>query len=112
MKMREPNNSDPKSGRGTDSPLEQWHLRLYVAGMTPTANAAFANLKAICEQHLAGQYHIEIVDLLERPQLAEGDQIIAVPTLVRQLPAPMRKIVGDLSKTENVLVGLDLRRHS
>lgn len=111
MNMREPGNSDSNSDGRTDSPQERWHLRLYVAGMTPTANAAFANLTAICEEHLAGRYHIEIVDLLERPQLAEGDQIIAVPTLVRQLPIPIRKIVGDLSKTEKVLVGLDLRRH-
>lgn len=84
-------------------------LRLYVAGQTPKCIRAFANLKRICEEHLAGRYHIEMVDLLENPQLARGDQILAVPTLVRRLPEPMKKIIGDLSNTERVLVGLDLR---
>ena len=88
---------------------EQWALRLYVAGQTPRSLAAFANLKKICEQHLAGQYSIEIIDLLEEPALAAGDQILAIPTLVRKLPEPVRKIIGDLSNTEKVLVGLDLR---
>ena len=74
--------------------------------------AAFENLKKICEEHLAGQYHIEVIDLLEHPQLARGDQIIALPTLVRKLPVPIRKIIGDLSNTERVLVGLDLRPRS
>lgn len=91
---------------------ETWQLRLYVAGQTPRALAAFANLQAICEEHLAGRYTIEVVDLLETPQLARGDQILALPTLVRKLPPPMRKIIGDLSDTERVLVGLDLRRRS
>jgi len=86
-----------------------WNLRLYIAGLTPRAVAAFENLKQICEAHLAGQYHIEVIDLLKTPQLAKGDQIIAVPTLVRKLPEPVRKIIGDLSNTEKVLVGLDLR---
>jgi circadian clock protein KaiB len=84
-------------------------LRLYVAGQTPHSVAAFANLKKICEQHLAGQYEIEVVDLLLNPQLAAGDQILAIPTLVRKLPEPVRKIIGDLSNTERVLVGLDLQ---
>jgi circadian clock protein KaiB len=84
-------------------------LRLYVAGQTPKCITAFANLKKICEEHLQGRYDIEIVDLLKQPQLARGEQIIAVPTLVRKLPPPMRKIIGDLSNTERVLVGLDLR---
>jgi circadian clock protein KaiB len=84
-------------------------LRLYVAGNTPNSVAAFANLKNICEVHLGGKYQIEVVDLLRQPQLAAGDQIIAVPTLVRQLPRPVKKIIGDLSNTERVLVGLDLR---
>ena len=88
---------------------KQWQLRLYVAGQTPKCLAAFANLKKFCEAHLAGQYEIEIVDLLKNPQLAKGDQILAIPTLVRKLPEPMRKIIGDLSNTERVLVGLDLR---
>jgi circadian clock protein KaiB len=86
-----------------------WELRLYVAGQTPKSLAAFVNLKKICEEHLAGCYRIEIVDLLQNPMLAKGDQILAIPTLVRKLPEPMRKIIGDLSNTERVLVGLDLR---
>lgn len=86
-----------------------WDLRLYVAGQTAKSLAAFANLKTVCEKHLAGKYQIEVIDLLENPQLAKGDQIIAIPTLVRKLPQPIRKIVGDLSKTERVLVGLQLR---
>lgn len=86
-----------------------WDLKLYVAGPTPRAITALANLKRLCEEHLAGQYHIQVVDLLKSPQLAKGDQIIAVPTLVRKLPVPVRKIIGDLSNTEKVLVGLDLR---
>jgi circadian clock protein KaiB len=88
---------------------ETWDLRLYVAGQTPRAVAAFANLRKLCEEHLAGRYRIDIIDLLKTPQLARGDQIIAVPTLVRKLPEPVRKIIGDLSNTEKVLVGLDLR---
>ena len=84
-------------------------LRLYVAGQTKKSLAAFANLKKICEEHLQGRYRIEIVDLLEHPQLAKGDQILAIPTLVRQLPPPIKKIIGDLSNTEKVLVGLDIR---
>jgi len=83
-------------------------LRLYVAGQTPKSMTAFANLKHICEAHLAGQYEIEVVDLLQNPQLARGDQILAIPTLVRKLPEPVRKIIGDLSNTERVLIGLDL----
>jgi circadian clock protein KaiB len=86
-----------------------WELRLYVAGQTARAITAFANLKKLCEEHLKGRYRIEIIDLLKNPQLAKGDQILAVPTLVRKLPSPVRKIIGDLSNTERVLVGLDLR---
>jgi circadian clock protein KaiB len=86
-----------------------WNLRLYVAGQTAKSMTAFANLKRICEEHLQGKYHIEVVDLLQNPTLARGDQILAVPTLVRKLPEPVRKIIGDLSNTERVLVGLDLR---
>ncbi len=93
----------------TKSDGEVWELRLYVAGQTPRSLAAFANLKHICEDHLAGKYHIEIIDLLRNPTLARGDQILAIPTLVRKLPTPVRKIIGDLSNTERVLVGLDLR---
>lgn len=86
-----------------------WDLRLYVAGQTPKSMTAFANLKRICEEHLAGKYRIEVVDLLKEPQLARGDQILALPTLVRKLPEPIKKIIGDLSNTERTLVGLDLR---
>lgn len=88
---------------------KEWELRLYVAGQTPKSMTAFANLKKICEEHLAGQYHIEVIDLVKNPQLASGDQILAIPTLVRKLPQPIRKIIGDLSNTERVLVGLDIR---
>jgi circadian clock protein KaiB len=87
----------------------EWKLRLYVAGQTAKSLTAFANLKKICETHMAGKYRIEVIDLLEKPQLARGDQILAVPTLVRQLPEPIRKIIGDLSNTERVLVGLNLQ---
>ena len=84
-------------------------LRLYVAGQTRKSLTAFANLKKLCEEHLKGKYKIEVIDLLEHPQLAKGDQILAIPTLVRRLPPPIKKIIGDLSNTERVLVGLDLR---
>jgi circadian clock protein KaiB len=93
----------------TDSTKEVWNLRLYVAGQTPKSITAFANLKKICEEHLAGNYRIEVIDLLKNPQLAKGDQIIAIPTLVRKLPEPLKKIIGDLANTERVLVGLDIR---
>lgn len=89
---------------------ERFVLRLYIAGQTPKCVRAFTNLKQICEEYLANRYRIEIIDLLQNPQLARGDQILAVPTLVRQLPEPVKKIIGDLSNTERVLVGLDLRR--
>ena len=88
---------------------ETYELRLYVAGTSPKSVAAFRNLKALCEEHLQGRYTIEVVDLLENPRLASGDQILAIPTLVRKLPPPIRKIIGDLSNQETVLVGLDLR---
>ena len=87
---------------------QQWNLRLYVAGQTPKCVTAFANLKKLCEERLGGNYSIEVIDLLKKPQLASGDQILAIPTLVRRLPSPMKKIIGDLSDTERVLVGLDL----
>lgn len=89
---------------------EEFSLRLYVAGQTAKSIQAFANLKKLCDEHLRGRYRIEVIDLLENPQLAKGDQILAIPTLVRKLPEPLRKIIGDLSDTERVLVGLDLRR--
>jgi circadian clock protein KaiB len=98
----------PKTAR-RKAANDTWSLRLYVAGQTPKSVAAFANLKTICEEHLKGKYTIEVVDLLQNPQLARGDQILALPTLVRKLPAPVRKIIGDLSDTERVLIGLDLK---
>ena len=88
---------------------EKWMLRLYTAGQSPRSLAALDNLKRICEEHLSGRYSIEVVDLLKNPRLAKDDQIVAIPTLVRQLPPPLRKIIGDLSDTERALVGLQLR---
>lgn len=88
---------------------ELFELRLYIAGETPKALRAFENLRKICDEHLAGRYRIEVIDLLKDPQLGRGDQILALPTLVRRLPTPIKKIIGDLSNTERVLVGLDLR---
>ncbi len=102
---------DTKHESGQE-PQEKWLLRLYVAGQTPKSIAAFANLKRLCETHLKGQYEIEVVDLLVNPTLAKGDQIVAVPSLVRQLPPPVKKIIGDLANEEKVLVGLDLRSAS
>ena len=97
------------SGAATQAKPAQWELRLYVAGNTPNSVAAFSNLKQICETHMGGRYRIEIIDLLRNPQLASGDQIIAIPTLVRRLPTPIKKIIGDLSNRERVLIGLDLK---
>ena len=93
-------------------PDEHWTLRLYVAGQTPKSSAAFDNLKRLCEERLKGHYSIEVIDLLKNPRLAKDDQILAIPTLVRRLPLPVRRIIGDLSNTERVLVGLDLRKDS
>lgn len=88
---------------------KKWWLRLYVAGQTSRSLAAFQNLKRICDEYLKGEYDIEVIDLLKNPQLAKGDQIVAIPTLVRNLPTPVKKIIGDLSSTERVLVGLDIK---
>lgn len=101
-----------KTSDENSSNKDVWELRLYVAGQSPKSLAAFANLKQVCDNHLAGKYRIEVVDLLKNPQLARGDQIVAIPTLVRKLPSPIRKIIGDLSNTERVLVGLQLRPNS
>jgi circadian clock protein KaiB len=100
------------NGQGvqTEEP-KQWQLRLYVAGQTPKSVTAFANLKRLCEEHLAGKFEIEVIDLIENPRLAKDDQIVAIPTLVRRLPPPIRKIIGDLSDTERTLVGLQLRSY-
>ena len=113
--MPTPKTSSPKKVKRVTKPSPRkatWELRLYVAGQTARSLTAFANLKQICEEHLAGRYTIQVIDLMLHPQLAQGDQIIAVPTLVRKLPVPVRKIIGDLSNTERVLVGLDLRQRT
>ena len=104
--MTEETPNDMPPGR----PEEMFDLRLYVAGQTPKASRAFSNLRKICDEHLEGRYRIEVIDLLENPTLGQGDQILALPTLVRRLPVPIKKIIGDLSNTERVLVGLDLRQ--
>ena len=98
------------NGKGkSKAPNDFWRLRLYIAGETSRSVAALANLQKICDEHLKGRYQVEVVDLLKNPQLAEGDQILAVPTLVRRLPPPLKKLIGDLSNMQRVLVGLDLR---
>lgn len=106
-------NQDAASARGApasdDAAPEYYQLRLYVAGQTRKSLAAVANLKRVCEEHLAGHYDIEVIDLLQTPKLAAGDQILALPTLVRRLPAPLKRIIGTLSDTDRVLVGLDIR---
>lgn len=100
--------SAPRKAVPVKVKADTYILRLYVAGQTPKSVTAFANLNKICEEHLAGRYKIQVIDLLENPQLAKGDQILAIPTLVRELPSPMRKVIGDLSSLERVLIGLDL----
>jgi circadian clock protein KaiB len=102
--------SKGKGKKAKIDPTEEiWNLRLYVAGQTQKSITAFANLTKICEEHLEGKYSIEVIDLFKNPQLAKGDQIIAIPTLVRRLPEPLKKIIGDLANTERVMVGLDIR---
>ena len=103
--------SGQEEGKNRTEIEERFELRLYVAGQTPRSMEAFSNLKKICEEHLKGRYSLEVIDLLVNPRLAKGDQIVAIPTLVRRLPEPIRKIIGSLSDTERVLVGLDLRSH-
>ena len=100
----------PDSRKSASRKAAAWNLRLYVAGQTPKSIRAFANLKVLCEEHLKGCYRIEVIDLREHPQLARGDQIVAVPTLVRRLPQPVRTVIGDLSNSVRLLVGLDLRK--
>ncbi|MBO1076647.1 circadian clock KaiB family protein [Roseomonas marmotae] len=97
---------------GGDDDAGFYRLRLYVAGQTPKSLTAMANLKRVCEQHLAGRYEIEVIDLMKNPRLAAGDQILAIPTLVRRLPSPLKRIIGDLSNTDKVLVGLDIQHQS
>ena len=101
--------SEPPSTDAPANAAETWNLRLYVAGQTPRSVRAFENLKRLCDEHLPGQYSIEVIDLMVNPRLAKEDQILAIPTLVRKLPDPIRKIIGDLSDTERTLVGLQLR---
>jgi circadian clock protein KaiB len=91
-----------------ETEIKRWNLRLYVAGQTPKSVTALANLKRICDEHMHGEYSVEVIDLMENPQLARRDQIVAIPTLVRELPSPLKRIIGDLSNTERVLVGLDV----
>jgi circadian clock protein KaiB len=97
-----------KNGKGSKKDEKAWNLRLYIAGETPRSAAALRNLQLICDTHLAGKYSVQVVDLLKTPRLAAGDQIIAIPTLVRRLPAPLKRVVGDLADAERVLIGLDL----
>ena len=101
--------SDANGQTALTAAPKQWQLRLYVAGQTPKSLTAFTNLKRLCQEHLAGEFEIEVIDLIENPRLAKDDQIVAIPTLVRKLPEPIRKIIGDLSDTERTLVGLQLR---
>ncbi|MBZ0156223.1 MAG: circadian clock protein KaiB [Alphaproteobacteria bacterium] len=100
-----------KPGRAHPMSEKIYDLRLYVAGQTPKSLAAVENLKKICEEHLKGQYRVEVIDIIKNPRLAEGDQIIAIPTLVRKLPPPLKKVLGDLSDKEKVFIGLDIRPH-
>ena len=106
VKIKENKSTSPKSSWESE---ERWELRLYIAGNTPKSSAALANLKKYCEIHLQGRYVLEVIDLLVKPQLAAGDQILAIPTLVRKVPIPIRKIIGDLSNEEKVLVGLNIK---
>lgn len=96
-------------GKSKSKPPKEWDLRIYVAGETPKSKTAIGNLRDVCEEHLKGRYHIEVIDLMKNPQLAAEEQIFAVPTVVRKLPEPIRKLIGDLSATEKVVVGLDIK---
>ena len=100
----------PPGAKAPKAASGHYVLRLYVAGLMPKSMLAIANMKKICEEHLHGQYELEVIDLYQQPQLAQGDQIVAVPALIKKLPSPLRRIIGDMSDTERVLVGLDLRR--
>lgn len=111
MPKRRVGDRHAKNGGGQIGDAEFFELRLYVAGQTPKSLSALANLKKICNDHLDGRFELRVIDLVKTPQLAQGDQILAIPTLVRNLPQPMRKIIGDLSDTERVLVGLDVRKN-
>ena len=108
FRTKTPRPYSTRTGPADDNDAERWNLRLYVAGETPKCVQAFQHLKQICEEHLQGRYSIEVIDLLKNPTLAQGDQIVAIPTLVRKLPPPVKKIIGDLTNTERVVVGLNL----
>jgi circadian clock protein KaiB len=113
MKATVPDNNRKRPAQpATNESAAEWKLRLYVAGQTPKSLSAFANLRRICEEHLAGRYEIEVIDLLKHPELAQRDQIIALPTLVRKLPEPIKRIVGDLSNSDRVIVGMNLEKVS
>src|SRR5580700_11673723 len=113
MKATAPKQKRNEAGQpDAPRPEAEWKLRLYVAGQTPKSLTAFANLRPICEEHLAGCYQIEVIDLMKHPELAQTDQIIAIPTLVRKLPAPIKRIVGDLSNSERVVLGMNLEKLS
>jgi len=103
---------DSQADAWSNNDQADYHLRLYVAGQTTRSMAALANLRRVCETHLAGRYEIEVIDLLQNPRLAAGDQILAIPTLVRRLPEPLKRIIGDLSNTEKLLVGLDIKQNA
>ena len=111
MSKKKPHGPTETFEQALVSPQEEYYvLRLYIAGATPQSVRAIANVKRICEENLQGQYELEVIDLYQQPQLAQGEQIIAVPTLLKKLPLPLRRIIGDMSNTERVLVGLDLRK--
>jgi len=112
MKTKQTSKSTPPETRPVETKAVTFFLRLYVAGQTPKSLGAIANIKKICEEHLQGRYELQVIDLYQQPQLAQGEQIIAVPTLIKKLPPPLRRIIGDMSNTERVLVGLDLRRRA
>jgi circadian clock protein KaiB len=112
MQKKQPDNAAKLQELATAAPNERYVLRLYVTGMTPRSTEAFAAIKTLCEEHLRGRYDLEVIDIYQRPQLAKDEQIIAVPTLVKKLPAPLRRFIGNLSDKERVLLGLDLRRKS
>ena len=110
MKKKKTDTTQAFEKSSDGQPQERYVLRLYVTGMTPRSTKAFATIKALCEEHLQGRYDLEVIDIYQHPQLAKDEQIIAVPTLVKKLPAPLRRLIGELSDTERVLIGLDLRR--
>ena len=110
MKSKTKSKKDSEGASGLQQPEEKYVLRLFVTGMTPRSTEAFATIKALCEEHLQGRYELEVIDIYEHPELAKDEQIVAVPTLVKKLPLPLRRLIGNLSVKERVLLGLNLRR--